>query len=124
MPGSHVYYDQDTNEEGEIDLFKDGSLGLDLQLIGFDMYYPLNDGKVQVGSNFGFGTATAMEGAPAALFSVAGYAQFGNALRFDVGWMVGFTAKEGLTRDQMDDNAIFVGFSLPTNFGDILKGLF
>ena len=122
MPGTHVFFDQGVDEPGEFDLFNDGKIGLDVQLLGADVFRELVEDRLRVGGNFGFGTATAMEGAPAVLISASVFLQIRQHMRFDFGWIKGFNAKEG--PGKKDDQAVFVGLSFPTQLGEALKRLF
>jgi len=123
IPGSHVFFDQGEDAEGEFDAFKDGRLGIDVQWIGLDAYWQALPNLRLGYLNAGFGsTAGSVEGAPVVTFSVGGFVQLQNLLRFEVGFVKALTAKEVIGK--RDDNAIFVGISLPTHFGDALKKVF
>jgi len=123
IPGSHAFFDQGEDVEGEFDAFKDGRMGIDVQWIGLDAYYQALPNLRLGYLNLGFGsTAGNVEGTPVVTFTIGGFVQLQDLLRFEVGLVKALTTQEGIGR--LDDNAIFVGISLPTNFGDRLKKVF
>ena len=107
-------------DAGEIELFKDGKLSVELQLVGGDISKYWKDGKFRLGTNFGIGISQ-LNDASVLLTETAGFIQIGSYYRIDMGWMRGASAKLGLDKHQRDQSAWFVGISFPTKLNDLLK---
>ena len=122
QPGTHAFFPTGTLDPGEIELFKDGKLAVDLQLVGGDLVHYFRDGKARVGVNLGLGI-TQLNDAAVVLTSTSAFCQIGAYYRIDFGWTRGQSAKEGLTPKQRDRDALFVGISFPTKLNELLKSL-
>jgi hypothetical protein len=121
QPGSHVFF-ADKASTGEIDIFKDGKLAVDLQLFGGDFVHYWNEGKLRVGANAGLGI-TQLSDASVLLTNISAFVQLGQYYRIDIGWMHGVSAKENLDSSQRDRDALFAGISFPTKLTEGLKKL-
>ena len=122
VPGSHAFFDLGTDVEGEFDAFTDGTMGIDVQWIGVDAYWQALPNLRLGYLNVGYGATTGNVGAPEVTFTIGSFIQLKDALRFEVGVVKALTSLE--SEGRIDDTAIFVGISFPTNFGDALKRIF
>lgn len=122
VPGSHAFFDLGTDVEGEFDAFTDGTMGIDVQWIGIDAYWQALPNLRLGYLNVGYGATTGNVGAPEVTFTIGSFIQLKDALRFEVGIVKALTSLENAGR--IDDTAVFVGVSFPTNFGDALKRIF
>ena len=121
--GTHVFFDRGGDEPGQLDVFEDGALGLDLQWIGAQVYHNLSD-VFRVGINSGIGIIPATTGqVTGAIFSynVGGYISLGEMIKFDIGYIKAISANESFGPGQNSDSGIQVGFSFPTVFGEAIE---
>lgn len=120
QPGSHVFFPNDELDEGEIGVFTDGKLAVDLQLFGGDVSRYIRDGALRYGLNVGLGI-TQLDNANVLLTGASLFLQFGGYYRIDFGYMKGRSGKDGLDSKQRDRSATFVGVSFPTKLNELLR---
>tara|TARA_R100001530_G_scaffold105498_1_gene73650 strand:- start:1886 stop:2407 length:522 start_codon:yes stop_codon:yes gene_type:complete len=120
--GTHVFFDRGA-DDGSLDVFEDGALGLDIQWIGAQAYHNLTD-AFKVGINSGIGIIPATTGqVTGSIFSynLGGFVSLGQMIKFDIGYIKVISANESFIRGQNSDSGIQVGFSFPTVFGDAVE---
>lgn len=135
QPGSFIFYDRGTDDEGEVDLYKDGKLAIAVQLAGADFGWSPPSRKIRFGVNGGVGVSSASTGSTSQdgeggsrsgsvlMMSGSGFIQFKNLFRYEVGFMRGISALEGLSGTQRSDTALFFGVTLKTTLGEELENL-
>ena len=120
--GTHVFFDRGA-DDGSLDVFEDGALGLDIQWIGAQVYHDISD-AFRVGINSGVGIIPATTGqVTGSIFSynMGGFISLGQMIKFDVGYIKAISANETFLEGQNSDSGIQVGFSFPTVFGDAIE---
>lgn len=139
---SRVFFPAGDPDPGEIIIFEDGAVDLDLKVAGIDLVWYANDGKARVGFSgdaaIGRGSTRFQEkngtdadsdspqantvpepqDAAVGLFSVAFFFEKADHMRLEFGRVWGVSARSGLDASQRDDSAWMFGVSLPIKLGD------
>ncbi|MBP8272919.1 MAG: carboxypeptidase regulatory-like domain-containing protein [Acidobacteria bacterium] len=140
--GSYIFYDVGGDDPGEIDLYKDGKASISLQLAGVDLV--LHRSRA-TGARVGFNTGMALVGSSQTVtpvstngatsstdstdygsvfvWSASAFLDIAKVVRVEFGHAMGISAKEGLTRGQSNDSAWFIGLSVKSSLGDLVKKL-
>ena len=135
--GSYIFYDVGDDEDGEIDLYKDGKASISLQLAGVDFVahrsrstgarFGINTGMALIGTSqtvteaAGATTQTSSDYGSVFVWSASAFVDLAKVFRLEFGHVMGISAKEGLTRGQGNDSAWFVGLSVKSSLGDFVK---
>jgi hypothetical protein len=131
--GTQVFFDVGEDDIGELDLFTDGKLAIKLDLVGTDLAWMNNQRNFRGGFNISSGITTTATSVPvgpddkpeqgtALVLSFTGFVEFGRLLKWQVGYVQGWGARESL--QNRDDGAVVVGFSFSTGLGQRLVGIF
>lgn len=118
-PSVRTFFDTGTDDPGEIDLYKNGTLGLSLNFISLDYMWGFK--KANIGPTFSLGLASASgEGTDESVvfFWGAGLrttlkGSTNIPVNFEIGYMQGISADEKLNSTQRDDGAIYVSIDIP-----------
>lgn len=116
VSGRHAY--DSPADEGEIEPFRDGKVLFSAQLAGMDVGFEF--GKVRLGINGGFGISE-HDDAGLVVGSASFFVQVANVYRIEWGKMHAKSGKEGLTGDQADKTAYFIGVAIPAISDKIRK---
>jgi hypothetical protein len=113
-PGTRIYFDDGTDDPGEIDLFKDGRLGINLDVLTISLDLQWKALTVGFFGSGGISSANSDSASDPVVAIIAGgivITPRGSPFRLEAGYMQGFSADERLNGSQRDDGALFFGVS-------------
>jgi hypothetical protein len=113
-PGTRVFFDIGKDDEGEIDLFQDGKLGLTLEMLSLAFNYHWEQIRVGPFVSAGISSANNQQGGDAVVFMwSAGLAVEHTEIpvALEVGVMQGISADETKDSKTRDDTAVFMGLN-------------
>ncbi len=118
-PSLRTFFDRGTDDPGEIDLYDNGTLGLSLNFVSLDYMWVFE--KVNVGPSVSLGLSSASgSGTDDSAIFFWGFglrttlkSSTNVPVSFEIGYMQGISADEGLDSTQRDDSAIYVSIDIP-----------
>jgi len=114
-PSSRIYFDVGDDDAGEIDLFKDGKLGIVLDFAS--LYYDYKTQGFSIGPCISAGIASvnneATNDSVVLVFSLGISIEFRELpVGIEFGYIQGFSANESLKGGNRDDGGIYIGINL------------